>query len=133
MLRDELWIEISNSCLQQASELLKSKTAPAAATAETVRALVETAIAIKLLDLRQAEQNRFYARVSRGQTIKGTLQEIADLVVQVQGRRESKLTVSNEDDFRTAAEAIGGTQPAILKRFASKDSEAEEGLHPEGL
>lgn len=63
--------------------------------------------------------------------IKGTPQEIADLVVQVQGRR--KLAISNEDDFRTAAEAIGGTQPAILRRFASKDSESEAALHPEGL
>lgn len=65
--------------------------------------------------------------------IKGAPQEVADLVVQIQGRRELKLAISNEDDFRTAAEAIGGTRPAIPRRFASKGSEPEEALHPEGL
>lgn len=65
--------------------------------------------------------------------IKGTAKEIADLVVQVQGRRSLQLEVSNEEDFRVAAGAIHDIQPVTLKKFASKDSESEEVLHPEGL
>lgn len=47
----DLWTEVGNKCLQRASELLDDKTAPAAATAETVRCLVETAISMDMLNL----------------------------------------------------------------------------------
>lgn len=58
----DLWTEVGNRCLQRASELLDGETAPAAATAETVRCLVETAISIDMLNLRWAEQSRYGAR-----------------------------------------------------------------------
>lgn len=48
----DLWTEVGNKCLQRASELLDDKTAPAAATAETVKCLVETAISMDMLNLR---------------------------------------------------------------------------------
>ena len=47
-----LWEQIGNECLSKALNLLKSETAPTAATAETVGRLVETAIAIDSLNLR---------------------------------------------------------------------------------
>lgn len=64
----DLLKEVGNKCLQRASELLDDKTAPAAATAETVRCLVETAISIDVLNLRWAEQNRCGARVFPGRS-----------------------------------------------------------------
>ena len=48
----DLWTEVGNKCLQRASELLDDKTASAAATAETVKCLVETAISMDMLNLR---------------------------------------------------------------------------------
>ena len=44
----DLWTEVGNKCLQRASELLDDKTASAAATAETVKCLVETAISMDM-------------------------------------------------------------------------------------
>lgn len=42
----DLWDGIMQKCLQGAENLLKKETAPTAETAEAVRALVETAIAV---------------------------------------------------------------------------------------
>lgn len=53
-----LWVEVGNKCLQRASELLDDKTAPAAATAETVKILVEMAISMDVLNLRWAQQTQ---------------------------------------------------------------------------
>lgn len=46
-----LWKQASNQCLSKALALLESETAPTAATVETVKGLVETAIAIDTLEL----------------------------------------------------------------------------------
>ena len=62
----DLWTEVGNKCLQRASELLDDKTASAAATAETVKCLVETAISMDMLNLRWAEKTRYGAAVFRG-------------------------------------------------------------------
>lgn len=64
---NNLWEQVGNECLGKALNLLKSETAPTAATAETVGRLVETAIAIDALNLRWAEQNRSCAAASLGQ------------------------------------------------------------------
>lgn len=61
----DLWTEVGNKCLQRASELLDDKTAPAAATAETVKCLVETAVSMDRLNLLWAEQSRYGAAVFR--------------------------------------------------------------------
>lgn len=63
MSEKNLWEEVGDKCLQRANELLDDKTVSAAATAETVRSLVETAISIDLLNLRRIQQNRYGARV----------------------------------------------------------------------
>ena len=52
---------VRDKCLLRASALLDDKTAPAAATAEAVKSLVETAISIDALNLRLQEQSRSYA------------------------------------------------------------------------
>ena len=52
------WEKIGNRCLAGAEVLLKQETVTSAATAETVKSLVETAISIDLLNLRWAEQSR---------------------------------------------------------------------------
>ena len=62
----DLWTEVGNKCLQRASELLDDKTASAAATAETVKCLVETEISMDMLNLRWAEKTRYGAAVFRG-------------------------------------------------------------------
>lgn len=62
----DLWTEVGNKCLRRASELLDDKTAPAAATAETVKVLVETAISMDMLNLHWAAQSRSAERVLRG-------------------------------------------------------------------
>jgi len=61
-----LWNEVGNKCLQRASELLDDKTAPAAATAVTVRVLVETAISMDVLNLHWAQQTRSSEQAFRG-------------------------------------------------------------------
>lgn len=53
-----LWVEVGNKCLQRASELLDDKSAPAAATAETVKSLVETAIQMTIVDQGLYEKSR---------------------------------------------------------------------------
>lgn len=80
----DLWTEVGNKCLQRASELLDDKTAPAAATAETVRCLVETAISMDMLNLRWAEKTRYGAKAFQ------------------------KMAVNNDDDIKAAARAICG-------------------------
>lgn len=62
-----LWEEIGNKCLQHANKMLEGETVPTAATAETVRTLVETAISIDVLNLRWIEKSRSGERVSQGQ------------------------------------------------------------------
>lgn len=56
---ENLWEEIGNECLLKALALLKSETVPTAATVETVRALVETALAIDTLNFRYDHENQF--------------------------------------------------------------------------
>lgn len=60
-----LWEQVGNKCLSCALILLESETAPTAATVETAKSLVETAIAIDTLNLRWAEQNRYGAAAFR--------------------------------------------------------------------
>lgn len=62
----DLWTEVGNKCLQRASELLDDKTAPAAATAETVKVLVETAISMDMLNLHWSAKSRSAERAFRG-------------------------------------------------------------------
>ncbi len=59
--------QAESECLARALALLKSETAPTAATVEAVMTLVEIANSISVLNLRWAEQNRFYARASQAQ------------------------------------------------------------------
>ena len=105
-----LWTEVGNKCLQRASELLDDKTASAAATAETVKCLVETAISMDMLNLRWAEKTRYGAATRRVETA----------------------VVSSEADIKVAAAAIHGRLPEALKRIANKDSESEERSRHEG-
>lgn len=62
-----LWEQVGNKCLSSALAMLESETAPTAVTVETVRGLVEAAIAIDTLNLRWAEQNRYGAAAFRAQ------------------------------------------------------------------
>lgn len=61
----DLWAEVGNKCLSKATALIDSETVPTAATVETVKGLVETAISIDLLNLRWAEQSRYGAAACR--------------------------------------------------------------------
>lgn len=51
---NNLWEQVGNECLSKALNLLKSETAPTAATAEAVGRLVETAVSIDVLNRRWA-------------------------------------------------------------------------------
>lgn len=62
-----LWEQVGNRCLKAALSALEKETVPTAATVETVRGLVETAISIDRLNLLWAQQNRYGAAVFRGQ------------------------------------------------------------------
>ena len=62
---NDLLTLVGQKCLQKVSELLDDKTAPAAATAETVKIFADIALTVEMLKLRQAEQNRFSARAFR--------------------------------------------------------------------
>lgn len=66
-MEENLWLSVGNRCLSCAADLLNEKTAPAAATVETVEKLVGIAIAIDMLNLRWAEQSRSGAEVFPGQ------------------------------------------------------------------
>lgn len=55
---DSMWESVRNKCLDKAGVVLDSETVPTAATVETVKALVEAAGLIELLNLRRQEQNR---------------------------------------------------------------------------
>ena len=55
-----LWEQMRNKCLEAASLALESETAPTAATVETVRGLVETAISIDLREKRDPERDIMY-------------------------------------------------------------------------
>ena len=50
---------VGQKCLQKVSELLDDKTAPAAATAETIKIYADIALAVEVANLRKAEQSRF--------------------------------------------------------------------------
>lgn len=63
---NEAWEQIGNKCLFHALDLLESDTATTAETAVTVRTLVETAVAIGTLNLRLAEQSRFFSSAFLG-------------------------------------------------------------------
>ena len=67
MENNNLWEKIGNACLERAQALLESETVSTAATAETVKTLVDVAISIDLLNLRRKEQSRYGARVFPGQ------------------------------------------------------------------
>lgn len=96
----DLWTEVGNKCLRRASELLDDKTAPAAATAETVKVLVETAISMDMLNLRWAAQKRAFSKFIP--------------------------TSVSDDDITTAAQAICGKQRAFLTRLETQLTETEE-------
>lgn len=55
---DNLWERVANGALKHAAELLKSETAPTAATVETVEKLVRIAVTIDLVDLWWEQQTR---------------------------------------------------------------------------
>ena len=63
---NEAWEQIGNKCLSCAIDLLESDTTTTAETAVTVRTLVETAVAIGALNLRLAEQSRFFSSAFLG-------------------------------------------------------------------
>lgn len=65
---NNLWEQVGNECLNKAGKFLQMKNVLDLEQARTVKELVDTAIAIELLNLRRAEQNRFGAAVLRGQT-----------------------------------------------------------------
>ena len=62
-----LWEQVGNKCLKAALFALEKETIPTAATVETVRGLVETAISIDMLNLQWAQKSRYGAAVFRGQ------------------------------------------------------------------
>lgn len=62
---ENLWELIGNNCLKKAATMLEG-TVPTAETAETVKRLVETAIAIDDLNLRWFAQTQSDAVVSQG-------------------------------------------------------------------
>lgn len=68
MKDDRCWAEISALCLSKAQEALEKETVPTAETVETVKQLIGIAIAIDDLNLRWAEQNRFYAAGHSGRS-----------------------------------------------------------------
>ncbi len=61
-----LWYDVGNRCLTVAKTMLKSETAPTAATVETVGKLVNIAIAIDMLNLRWEERTPYEKAVSLG-------------------------------------------------------------------
>lgn len=63
---DNLWVDVANKCLIHAKELLNSETVPTAATVETVRKLVDVAIAIDTLNLQWELQSRSFSAVFPG-------------------------------------------------------------------
>lgn len=63
----DLWTLVGNKCLESAMALLNEPTASTAATAEAVKNLVDAAVAIDMLNLHWAHQNRFGAAVFRDQ------------------------------------------------------------------
>lgn len=65
--KENLWEKVGNRCLEHALKLLESETAPTIEAAGAIRTLVETAIDIDELNLRQSDQSRFYASVCQGQ------------------------------------------------------------------
>lgn len=67
MEQKNLWESVGNLCLLRAECLLKSETAPTAATVETVRTLVRTAIEIDKLNLLWEVQSQCGVRVSPDQ------------------------------------------------------------------
>lgn len=60
-----LWEQVGNRCLKSALAALEKETVPTAATVETVRGLIGTAISIDMLNLRWSVQNRCGAAVFR--------------------------------------------------------------------
>lgn len=56
--RNDLWEQIITKCLSQALSLLESTTAPTAATVETVKRLVDIAIAVDTLNFHWFVQNQ---------------------------------------------------------------------------
>ncbi len=66
MEKVNLWENVGNRCLASALTLLESETAPTPATVETVRALVDTAIAIDTLNLQRERQTRYDAPTQLG-------------------------------------------------------------------
>ena len=64
---NNLWEQVGNRCLEHALNLLDEKTAPTAATVETVKGLVDVALSIDMLNLHWARQTRYGAAAFRGQ------------------------------------------------------------------
>ena len=62
MQTDNLWERVANGALKHAAALLESETAPTAATVETVKGLIETAISIEMLNLRRSTQAKCVER-----------------------------------------------------------------------
>ena len=65
--QENLWFRVGNQCLSKAATLLDEETVPTAATAETVRELVETAISIDKLNLLWEVQSQSDTRASLDQ------------------------------------------------------------------
>lgn len=71
MAVNNLWEQVGNRCLEHALNLLDEKTAPTAATVQTVKGLVDVALSIDMLNLHWAqhwEQKTGYSAAAfRGQ------------------------------------------------------------------
>ncbi len=59
--KQSLWEAVGNQCLSMALALLKADATPTASTVEAVKALVDTAISIDMLNLHWANQTRYGA------------------------------------------------------------------------
>lgn len=66
-MEKNLWEQVGNKCLNKADEILQTQTVLNSEQVKTVRELVDTAIAIDLLNLRWDQQNRFGAAAFRDQ------------------------------------------------------------------
>lgn len=64
---NSFWYKVGNKCLEHAQSLFERETVPTAAAVETVKELVNIAIAIDVLNLRwAAEKNQFGAAAYPG-------------------------------------------------------------------
>ena len=66
MSEENLWIQVANSSLRRAMNVIERETIPTAETVGIVKGLVDIAISIDLLNLRWEEQTRSCAGAWKG-------------------------------------------------------------------